>query len=79
MESKTNKPLRLIAKLRGERPYTYVPTGIQRGRSESTDWQPQTKPLPTSYWPGTIEKIEVMRRRMERREELFHEGDAGGF
>jgi hypothetical protein len=38
--------------------------------STDPDW------LPTSALPGTLEKIEVLRLRVSRRQPLWHPGDA---
>jgi len=58
--------------------YPYKPTGVQRDTSETTDWQPVEDPEPTEYLPGTTEKIEVLRRRVELNQHLRHKDDAGG-
>lgn len=57
--------------------FPYKPTGVQRDTSETTNWQPLDKPEPTHHWPGTTEKIEVLRRRVELNQKLWHDEDAG--
>jgi len=57
--------------------FPYQPTGIQRDTSETTNWMPTDDPEPTDYRPGTTEKIEVLRQRVELRQKLWHKEDAG--
>jgi len=40
------------------------------------DPQPEKKPEPTHYPPGSLEKISVLRKRAEQDEELWHDNDA---
>jgi hypothetical protein len=39
------------------------------------DWVPTSKPTPTESTPGSREKIEILRRRVERGETLWHHED----
>jgi len=57
--------------------FPYKPTGVQRDTSETTNWQAVNDPEPTHHLPGTTEKIEVLRRRVELRQKLWHDEDAG--
>ncbi len=42
---------------------------------EVVAYQPKSKPVPTPYLPGSLEKIEVLQERIANREELFHPED----
>lgn len=45
---------------------------------EALDDDPCIEPLsPTDAWPGSAAKIEVLRQRVERGEQLWHHQDAG--
>ena len=44
--------------------------------AEAVRWAPMRSPEPTTTIPGTLERIECYRQRIERGEELFHEEDA---
>ena len=73
----TRAAIRLVAPRSKDRAFAYVATGIQRSDSDSVDWRPIKEPIPTTHFPGTRGKVEVMRRRRENREQLFHDQDAG--
>ena len=45
-------------------------------RDDFDDWRPRPASIPTEARPGTMEKIEVMRRRIEQGEAPFHPEDA---
>lgn len=40
------------------------------------DWCPKLKPTPVKFPPGSWEKVEVLRWRLENGMELWHEDDA---
>lgn len=42
---------------------------------EAEEFTPYSKPQPTDALPGSEEKIDVLRARIENGEELFHEDD----
>lgn len=44
--------------------------------AEAINWIPHRRPLPTKAMPGTLEKIEVIRLRVEHGEDLWHPEDA---
>ena len=44
--------------------------------AEAVQWSPTRAPEPTTTIPGTLERIACYRARIERGEQLFHEGDA---
>ena len=44
--------------------------------AEAVQWSPTRAPAPTTTIPGTLERIACYRQRIERGEQLFHEGDA---
>jgi hypothetical protein len=46
---------------------------IQRGQGRF--WEPSRVPTPTSARPGSREKVEELRRRVERGEELWNAAD----
>ena len=45
-------------------------------RGHDYDFEPIRKPEPTDAAPGSLEKLEVLARRLMRGEELYHEDDA---
>ena len=45
-------------------------------RGHDYDFEPIAKPEPTDAAPGSLEKLEVLARRLMRGEELYHEDDA---
>ena len=44
-------------------------------RGHDYDFEPIAKPEPTDAAPGSLEKLEVLARRLLRGEELYHEED----
>jgi hypothetical protein len=44
-------------------------------RGHDYDFEPIRKPEPTDAAPGSLEKLEVLARRLMRGEELYHEDD----
>ena len=44
-------------------------------RGHDYDFEPIAKPEPTDAAPGSLEKLEVLARRLMRGEELYHEED----
>lgn len=49
------------------------------GRQEiDNPWYPARQPQPTTAWPGTPEKVEVLAARLLAGEDLWHPDDAGG-
>lgn len=39
------------------------------------DYEPLSECLPTAARPGSIEKIDILAKRLEAGQELWHEGD----
>jgi hypothetical protein len=57
--------------VRDQYPPAFVPTGVRDG------FGPRPRPeTPTRARPGSPEKIEVLRQRAQRRQELWHPEDA---
>lgn len=50
----------------------------RNGTDEEFDETGLAEPIPTGYPPGSVEKIEVMRRRVASGQWLFHPFDAFG-
>jgi hypothetical protein len=46
---------------------------IELGQARS--WEPRKAPPPTAARPGSREKVEVLRLRVERGEELWNDND----
>lgn len=55
-----------------ERPPRNVLEAVKRG---SDYFEPVRQPKPTDAMPGTWEKISILRDRIERGEELWHDRD----
>jgi len=49
---------------------------LEPNEQESVQWTPTRAPMRTGTAPGTPDRIEVYRLRVERGENLFHEDDA---
>jgi len=49
---------------------------LESNDQESVQWAPTRAPMRTGTAPGTPDRIEVYRLRVERGEHLFHEDDA---
>jgi hypothetical protein len=47
-----------------------------KSRGHDEDFAPLRVPNPTAASPGSLEKVRVLRARMEAGEQLFHAGDA---
>lgn len=61
----------LLAKGAGAKTFAewFKLTGLEEG------WEPTQEPEPTNLIPGTPEKIEILRKRHELGQKLFHTDD----
>ncbi len=50
---------------------------MREAEQEAIHWNPRRIPEPTNTVPGSADRIEVYRHRIERGERLFHADDAG--
>ncbi|MCR9292068.1 MAG: hypothetical protein NXI32_05070 [bacterium] len=67
----------MIKSTQSKRTYTSVVEYMTKYQNEDGfDESILTKPVSTNARPGTKEKVEVLRARLENGELLWHEGDA---